>query len=237
MIFVDNNHNSIERPIGLRDSAAPGFPDLYTNRRSERSRHVSDMEPAAVARGECCIRGISSTLLVSLQKEVAELESERGTAGESLGQKCLLLTEEVFEVMKFFRVRSGIATEPSCNVSIGDELADVLFVSAAIANRLPVDLSDVWTSKNVKVEGIDSDDEYSANLALNAGLTLAERVLSVVAHIPRGTRSLHQKNASSFAEDLGAVLDSVDEIARVIEIDLNIAVNEKLEKDQLRLWR
>src|SRR5688500_15493443 len=80
-------------------------------------------------------------IVSDLQKGVREIEGERGTLSETIEQKILILAEEAFEVLKALRIRAGVATDFYWDRdTLGDELLDVLFVAAAIANRVPVSL-------------------------------------------------------------------------------------------------
>lgn len=182
-------------------------------------------------------KGVTPRLLAELQKEVIELETERGTINESISQKTLLLTEEVFEVMKVLRVEAGIATSSRPVVALGEELADILFVCAAIANRIPMDLSLIWVEMVASSACEQSVYSHEAPSALDGALRLAKQVLGVLASIPPGGGIDPQHSLSeSVSMNLVGVLFSVDAIASRKKIDLESALDGKLQKDQLRLW-
>jgi NTP pyrophosphatase (non-canonical NTP hydrolase) len=78
--------------------------------------------------------------LSELQARISRVDEERGFY-ESTTEKCLLLGEEVGELFKAIRASSGLGVDPHSRVGeIGAELADVLFLLLAIANRCGVDL-------------------------------------------------------------------------------------------------
>jgi NTP pyrophosphatase (non-canonical NTP hydrolase) len=183
-------------------------------------------------------KGISPRLLTELQKEVIEIEIERGTISESIGQKSLLLTEEVFEVMKVLRVESGISTCYRPAVALGDELADVLFVCAAIANRVPTDLSLIWVDMR-SARGAEAASQLSGGTSALAGaLQLARRVLEVITTVPQdGDVDTNSDLVEPITKNLLGVLFSIDAIAASKKIDLTSALDGKMQKDQLRLWQ
>lgn len=183
-------------------------------------------------------RGVTSELLAELQKEVVELETERGTIDESISQKSLLLTEEIFEVMKVLRVESGIATSSRPAVALGEELADILFVCAAIANRIPMDLSLVWIESMPIAPCEQLFRPHEAQSTLDGALQLAKQVLGILASLPRsGAMSAQASLSTSISTNLVGVVLSVDAIASSKKIDLESALDGKLQKDQLRLWQ
>lgn len=78
-----------------------------------------------------------------LQQYVADMEEERGFTKVSLLQTYVLFVEEVGELAKYIRkhqdgMRLDIAKQYSS--SIAEEMADILLVLTAVANRLGVDL-------------------------------------------------------------------------------------------------
>jgi NTP pyrophosphatase (non-canonical NTP hydrolase) len=80
---------------------------------------------------------------------VKKLEQDRGFAGDSVLQKCLLLGEEVGELLRSVRNKYGVgvdvATEHQENPA--HEMADILIVLATIANRLDIDLGEAIRAK------------------------------------------------------------------------------------------
>ncbi len=79
--------------------------------------------------------------LRDVQAYVKAIESARGFAHETSIEKCLLLGEEVGELFKAVRLRSGLATDSSSlKHEVAHEIADVLAFLVAIANRFEIDL-------------------------------------------------------------------------------------------------
>jgi NTP pyrophosphatase (non-canonical NTP hydrolase) len=183
-------------------------------------------------------KGVSAGLLTDLQKEVAEIEVERGTIRESISQKSLLLTEEIFEVIKVLRAESGIATSKRPAIALADELADVMFVCAAIANRVPTDLGLVWID-NCRVHApVPGSRPVTTPSVLAGALQLAEQVLKIVTIVPtHGPVHVDSELAESLSVNLVGLLSSVDAFAARKKIDLGSALDSKLQKDQLRLWQ
>ena len=87
--------------------------------------------------------------LADLQAYVTEMEDERGFAASSVLQQCLLLGEEIGELFKSVRKsHAGIRlASPAYDAQPQDELADVLILVCAIANRLDVDLDQAVRDK------------------------------------------------------------------------------------------
>jgi len=87
--------------------------------------------------------------LKDFQEYVKKLEVERGFHEESVLQKCLLLGEEVGELFKAVRKRDRITrVDPGSKISLVDEeLADIIIIVCAIANRLNVDLEESFRNK------------------------------------------------------------------------------------------
>lgn len=83
------------------------------------------------------------------QEYVRKLEQERGFAGDSVAQKCLLLGEEVGELFRSVRKSSGVGVDVSSNrdENPAHEMADILIILATIANRLDVDLGEAIRTK------------------------------------------------------------------------------------------
>ena len=98
---------------------------------------------------------MAAETLAELQTRVEEMERRRGFESDSVVTKCLLLAEEVGELAKAVRARSGIAMERGVTTDMGGELADVLIVLCTIANRAGVQLGDAVT---LKMRGDESRD-------------------------------------------------------------------------------
>lgn len=90
----------------------------------------------------------SGATLRDIQSYVLEMEKERGFAGQSIRDKCLLLTEEVGELCKAVRKSEGMLfDESSQHGTVSEELADLLIYLCAIANRAGVDMEDAFRAK------------------------------------------------------------------------------------------
>jgi NTP pyrophosphatase (non-canonical NTP hydrolase) len=79
--------------------------------------------------------------LAELQDYVRGMEDDRGFAHEDAARKALLLAEETGEALKAVRKLTGgsLDTEWTPN-DLAEELADILIVTAALANRFDIDL-------------------------------------------------------------------------------------------------
>ena len=76
-----------------------------------------------------------------LQDYVRDMEADRGFAHEDATRKALLLAEEVGEALKAVRKLTGGATDSEWTPNdLGEELADILIVTATLANRFDIDL-------------------------------------------------------------------------------------------------
>lgn len=86
--------------------------------------------------------------LRDFQAYVVELERERGFADQVAIEKCLLLGEEVGELFKAVRKAERLSVEHDAQISdVSEELADVLILLCAIANRYGVDLEQAFRAK------------------------------------------------------------------------------------------
>lgn len=192
--------------------------------------------------------GLSDAQLADLQNSVAALENWRGTASETIQQKTLILTEEVFETMKYLRSGSGIATTPRGDIELADELADLLFVSAAIANRIPTSLrsqnnnDSKGDSGYISLERCNANEQGDPSDLLTTALSLARKVLVIVTRLSPETRgssatdTADVKILKSISTDVEEVVEIVRHIAEIARIDLSVAIKKKMDKDQLRLW-
>jgi len=91
--------------------------------------------------------------LADLQKYVQQLEEERGFAKDDILAKCLLLSEEIGELIKCVRkthTTIGIDSNKKYELDPGGEMADILVVLATIANRLNIDLEQAFRDKEEK---------------------------------------------------------------------------------------
>ncbi len=89
-----------------------------------------------------------------LQEYVDDKEKERGFEDESVQETLLLLAEEVGELINACRNHTGMYVnqhhEPPHEA--GDELADVLNVLFAAANKLDIDLEEAHRQKEQEVD-------------------------------------------------------------------------------------
>lgn len=86
--------------------------------------------------------------LATIQSYVVQLETERGFAAQTVIEKCLLLGEEIGELFKAVRKAQGLAIDRQSPVGeVADELADVLILLCAVANRSGVDLEAALRAK------------------------------------------------------------------------------------------
>ena len=86
--------------------------------------------------------------LDEFQKYVSELERERGFERQDILKKCLLLGEEVGELFKAVRNQERMSVDASAAISsVEEELADVLIMLCAVANRSDVSLERAFRRK------------------------------------------------------------------------------------------
>jgi NTP pyrophosphatase (non-canonical NTP hydrolase) len=85
--------------------------------------------------------------LDDFQAYISEHWRERGFDGTAV-QECLLLAEEVGELAKAVRKESGMAIDNRSRFGkISHEIADVLWVTAAIANLYGINLEEAFREK------------------------------------------------------------------------------------------
>ncbi|MGZ3775052.1 MAG: MazG nucleotide pyrophosphohydrolase domain-containing protein [Pseudobdellovibrionaceae bacterium] len=86
--------------------------------------------------------------LIDIQEYVRNLEIERGFSSQDVLQKCLLLGEEVGELFKAIRKQQQMSIDLNSKTSsVADELADLIIMLSAIANRLDVNLEKALRDK------------------------------------------------------------------------------------------
>lgn len=91
---------------------------------------------------------LSEATLENLQKYVHDLEVERNFIEQTVIQKCLLMGEELGELFKAIRKTENISTDRNSKVfEVGEELADILIYTCAIANRFNIDLETAFRQK------------------------------------------------------------------------------------------
>lgn len=90
----------------------------------------------------------SNPTLADIQKYVAEIEVERGFADQNAIQKCLMLGEEVGELFKAVRKQENMSIDKeSQKFSIQAEMADIIVMLCAVANRFDVNLEKAFRDK------------------------------------------------------------------------------------------
>lgn len=92
--------------------------------------------------------------LKDIQKYIEEMELERGFDKESILHTALLLNEEIGELMKCVRKTHAdgmrIDVNKQYDFDAAGEIADILIVLTAIANRLGVDMEKAFRDKEEK---------------------------------------------------------------------------------------
>ncbi|HSE29417.1 MAG TPA: MazG nucleotide pyrophosphohydrolase domain-containing protein [Candidatus Saccharimonadales bacterium] len=91
--------------------------------------------------------------LKEVQQYTLDMERERGFADEHVSGKCLLLVEEVGELVKAIRKSHfGIAQDVNKKYEhdVEGEIADILIVLNCIANKLGVDVEQALRDKEEK---------------------------------------------------------------------------------------
>ena len=88
--------------------------------------------------------------LGDIQQYVIAMEKERGFADTGVVPQCLLLVEEVGELCKVIRkhhTTMGIDTGKNYDFDTAGEVADVLIMLNAVANRLGIDMEQALRDK------------------------------------------------------------------------------------------
>jgi NTP pyrophosphatase (non-canonical NTP hydrolase) len=86
--------------------------------------------------------------LTEIQRYVADMEKERGFADRGVVAQCLLLGEEVGELFKAVRKSEHLPIGTTSIVgTVDEELADILILVCAVANRYGIDLSSALRRK------------------------------------------------------------------------------------------
>lgn len=78
------------------------------------------------------------------------MEEERGFTHEDVVTQCLLLVEEIGELYKAIRkshTNMGVDINKTYNFDIPGEVADIIIVLTAVANRLGVDMEKAFRDK------------------------------------------------------------------------------------------
>ncbi len=92
--------------------------------------------------------------LKNLQEYAKEKAKERGFSDETLQETLLLLTEEVGELTKACRKANNMYVESGkeTNHTPAQEIADVLNMTLAVANKLGIDLEKEFLQKEEEVD-------------------------------------------------------------------------------------
>lgn len=90
--------------------------------------------------------------LADIQKYVDDMMHERGFHDQHITQECMMLTEEVGELMKCVRKTGGMRmdTAKEYDIDPAGEVADILIILSSIANRLGVDMEQALRDKEEK---------------------------------------------------------------------------------------
>jgi NTP pyrophosphatase (non-canonical NTP hydrolase) len=88
--------------------------------------------------------------LADIQQYVRDMEAERGFTEEDITSQCLLLAEEVGELFKCVRkthTTLGMDSAKKYDIDPAGEVADILIMLTAIANRLDIDIEKALRDK------------------------------------------------------------------------------------------
>jgi NTP pyrophosphatase (non-canonical NTP hydrolase) len=91
--------------------------------------------------------------LADIQRYVVELEQERGFTKHDVIEQLLLLVEEVGELCKVVRKSHssmGIDTAKRYDLDAAGEIADIIIMLCAVANRLEIDIEQALRDKEEK---------------------------------------------------------------------------------------
>jgi len=94
-----------------------------------------------------------SKSISQLQIYISGKITQRGFDDETLEQRLMLLTEEIGELNKACRKRSGIKTgQHSNDHQIGHEIADVINMIFAVAIELGIDVEAEYSDKETEID-------------------------------------------------------------------------------------
>ena len=88
--------------------------------------------------------------LADIQQYVKNLEIERGFIDQTVTQNCILLVEEIGELCKVIRkFHAGMSTDinKQYEFDAAGEIADIIIMLSAIANRMNVDMEQALRQK------------------------------------------------------------------------------------------
>ena len=97
---------------------------------------------------------IPITAIQELQEYVAHKIKERGFDDEGLHERLLLLVEEVGELVKTTRKMSGMYVDEKRETAnnAGEEIADVLNMIFAVADKLGIDVASELKKKEAAID-------------------------------------------------------------------------------------
>ncbi|MFW0862273.1 MAG: MazG nucleotide pyrophosphohydrolase domain-containing protein [Candidatus Komeilibacteria bacterium] len=82
------------------------------------------------------------------QEYVKEMEVERGFSEQNVLDKCLILGEEVGELFKAVRKDEKIKVDHNSKFgSVDEEIADIIIMLCAVANRYGIDMEEAFRNK------------------------------------------------------------------------------------------
>ena len=91
--------------------------------------------------------------LADIQQYVKDMEADRGFTDFDVISQCLMLAEEVGELFKCIRKTHtdlGMDAAKKYDIDPAGEVADVLIMLTAIANRLNIDIEQAFRDKEEK---------------------------------------------------------------------------------------
>jgi NTP pyrophosphatase (non-canonical NTP hydrolase) len=95
----------------------------------------------------------SNPTLADIQKYVDDMMIERGFKDQTILQECLMLNEEIGELMKCVRKsHAGMRIDQNkvYELDAAGEIADILIILTSIASRMGVDMEQAFRDKEEK---------------------------------------------------------------------------------------
>lgn len=187
--------------------------------------------------------------LKDYQKYVTNLEIERGFQDEDVIQKCLLLSEELGELYE-----AVIASEKlnrndynPLHSSIDQELADIIIVLCAIANRFAIDLEEEFrniglNSKSITLPALQRYIRESEGVVVDmfrCCLILGVRIGKLYKAIRKQSKVVRVDRNSEFVsigEASSMIMRSLCQIANYCDIDMEQAFRTKESLNKGRVW-
>lgn len=91
---------------------------------------------------------VESPRLIDLQKHLDAFVKSKGWDTKTISEVFLLFTEEIGELAKAIRKKTGLKKEENDQANLEEEFADVLNYLMELANRCDVDLEQAYRNKN-----------------------------------------------------------------------------------------